>query len=302
MRETNIQNFIIEEKLNLEVPNQYKLKYGNLNEYVNSFIDHIGDKRYIKSEYLDLVKHVPYEKTSISFITANDASVAGRRYQEAYFCQTPLCYAYEDLLRLFNEKMPKTRIRNAVKTYLEPLVPELCAKYLILCALIESCVVNGNKSIIMSITSKSLKVSYSYNPSFVNKEVLKTKKEYFEVFGIDFDHIEDDFDKFFQEHRTKIRNAYYKGIKTLEILYNVRSSTFKMYSIASDQVGLLSKAEYDIYNFIKNRNGATLKLLANEFGYNSSRAVKYHTDKLIKSGMIQRVGISKSHNCFYRVK
>ena len=296
----SVPYFVIKNRLNPDVAHQYDLKYGGFKKYEDSFFEIIDGEHCIKSDYYDLVKRAPFDTVGVVFVVENDASIASRRYQETYICQTPLCYAYEDLLRLFEEKIPKVRNRNSSQAFFEPLIPKICAQYLILLALIESTMVNGQKNIALTITSKSLKMNYSHNPNACNKEILSIKEEYFKTFDVDIKTIIDGFNSYSKRHRTKIRLSFFNGSKTLEVLYNVRATTFKKYSIADDQIGLLTKAEYDIYTFIKDRGGASLRLIAEEFGYQSTRIVKYHVDKLIKLNLVQRVGADKSHACFYR--
>ena len=295
-----IPYFVFEEKLNPDVPHQYEIRYGNFEEYEKAFFDITNGKHYAKQEYLDMISHVNLDKVSIGFVVENDATVAGRRYQELYFCQTPLCYAYNDYMMLFNEKIPKVRQRNDTRTSLEPLIPEVCAKFLVLNALIESVIVNGQKNITMTITSKTIKMSYTYDPKEINDEIISTKRKYFDVFGIDVNQVYKDYSEYEKQHRLKLRNSYLDGIKTYEILFNVRATTFKKYAVLDDQLGLLTKAEYDIHKFLKDRGGSSLRLISDEFGYKSPRAAKYHVDKLIKRGLVQRIGANKSHNCFYR--
>ena len=247
-----------------------------------------------------MITRVPFEKTSVSLVVVNDASVTGKRYQESYFCQTPLYYAYEDLMRLYNDKIPKVRQRNATKSSVVPIIPEICANVLVLKALIESSDINNSKSITLTIGSKSLKVNYTYNPN--DTDSLKIRDEYFNSFGINFDLIAKLYSIYEKRHRIEMRNSYYDGIMTYEILYNVRTTTFKNYYVLGDQKKLLTKAEYDIYNYIYDRGGASLKLIATEFGYKTSRAAKYHMDKLINQSLVEKVGLDKSHTCFYRIK
>lgn len=298
----SIPAWIIENRLNIDVVHFYAEKYGNLDKYKKSFIEIDNNKVFIKSGYLDFVCKVPATDVLISFVVVNDSSVANRRYQESYVCQTPMIYAYDDLFRLFDENIPKIRQRNVTRTYLEPLISYVCAKFLILKALTEATVVNGSKEVTMTITSKSLKIHYSFDNKQIAKEVLNTRKEYFDITRVNTAEVEKEFKEYIKQHRTQYRYSYYDSAMTLEILYNVRKSTFKEYAISLDDNGLLTKSEYDLYNFIKNRGGSTIRLLADEFNFSSTRAVKYHLDKLIKLGLIKRVGVDKSHNCFYRIK
>ena len=296
----SVPSYVWENGLALEIPLRYRLKYGNYQKYVESFFEDSNGRKKPRPEYLDMISHVPSNKSDISFVTVNDASVASRRYQESYICQTPLYYAYEDLLRFFNEKIPKVRQRNATKSFFEPLIPEICAKRMILCALIEAVEFDGKKSITLTLTSKSLKVNYSFIDDN-SERLINTRKEYFDVFNVDMKSIEKEYELYAKQHRTIIRSSFSNEMKTLEVLFNVRATTFKKYMVVADDMGLLSKSEYDIYNLIKNRGGSSLKLLTDELGYNSSRAAKYHVDKLIRLNLIQRVGLNKSHNCFYKI-
>lgn len=56
------------------------------------------------------------------------------------------------------------------------------------------------------------------------------------------------------------------------------------------------------YKFIKDRNGALLSLIAEEFGYSSVRSALYHVNKLIQYGLVQLIGGVGSHNSIYRIK
>lgn len=298
----NIPEWIIENRLNPDVAHFYIEKFGNLDKYKDSFIEVHDNRVYVKSIFLDFVCRVSRESVAISFVVINDSSVANRRYQESFVCQTPMIYAYDDLFRLYDEHIPKIRQRNTTRTFLEPLIPYTCAKFLILKSLIEATPINGVKEITMTITSKSLRVNYTFDNKKDTQKTLDIKKEYFDIVMVDTSEVETDFEKYVKSHRAQYRNSYYNGTMTLEILYNVRKATFKKYAVCLDKNGLLTKAEYDLYNFIKDRGGATIRLLAEEFNYSSTRAVKYHLDKLIKKRLIQKVGKDKSHNCFYRVK
>lgn len=301
MEQYTIPKWIIENKLNPDVAHFYIEKYGDLERYKQLFIEIIDNYVCIKAEYLDFVSRVSSNNVLITFVVSNDAPVANRRYQESYICQTPMLYAFEDLLRLYDINIPKVRQRNATRTFLEPLLPSVCAKFLILKALIESTIINGRKEIAMTISSKSLKVNYSFDGKKNTQEIYDVKKEYFNVAGINTNNLEYDFEKYIKQHRTQYRYSFFNGVMTLEILFNIRKNTFKKYAIQTDQGKLLTKAEYDIYNFIKDRNGATLRLIADEFNYSSTRAAKYHVDKLIKLRLVKRIGLDKSHNCFYRI-
>ena len=300
METFDIPSFVLDMGLNVDVPRQYRLKYGGYEEYKSSFFDEVNGELRVKAQYLDLLTRVPFEKTGITFALSNDASVAARRYHESYICQTPLCYAYEDLLALFLGKIPMVRQRNASRTFLQPLLPEACAKYLILTSLLEANAVKGRKAISLHLKRESLRVSYTYDPEEGDPEALSVRKAYFEAFGINLESIRSDFDTYAKNHRTKIRHSYFNGMKTLEILFNVRANASKKYSIASDLAKPLPKAECDIYEFLKERGGASLGLITEEFGYNSPRAAKYHVDKLISLNLVQMVGVSRSHGCFYR--
>lgn len=300
MEDLEIPSFVVEKGLNVDVTRQYRLVFGGYNEYKSSFFIETEGGLCVKDGYLDYVARVPFEKAGITFDIRNDASVTGRRYLESYICQTPLCYAYEDLLALFSKKIPKVRQRNASRTFLEPLLPEVCAKYLILVALLESDYVQGRKTISLHLQRKSLSVSYSAGIGNVEPKEMMLKKTYFKAFGIDVDGIQDDFDSYAKLHRTKIRQTRSDGLKTLEIAFNARAITFKKYSLLDDRDMPLSKVECDIYQFLKERGGASLGLVAGEFGYKSPRAAKYHIDKLIALNLVQMVGESKSHRCFYR--
>lgn len=300
MEQYNIPKWIIENRLNPDVAHFYIEKYGDLEKYKESFIEVIDKFVCVKAEYLDFVSRVSSNNVLITFAVSNDSSIANRRYQESYICQTPMLYAYEDLFRLYDINIPKVRQRNATRTFLEPLLPTCCANFLILKSLIESTMVGGKKEISLVLSSKSLKINYSFDNKRTTQTIYDVKKEYFNVIGLDTNNIEADFEKYIKQHRTQYRYSFFNGIMTLEILFNVRKSTFKKYAIQTDQGKLLTKAEYDIYNFIKDRNGATLRLIADEFNYSSTRAVKYHVDKLIKLRLAKRIGPDKSHNCFYR--
>ena len=300
MENYTIPTFVIENKFNNEVPYQYFVKYGNNSKYENDLFEKNDSKYFIKPAFIDLVTRVSHENASISFNIVNDASVAGRRFQETYICETPLCYTYDNLIELFDEKIPKVRQRNSPNTYLEPIISNICAKYMILCALIESVFIKEKKQISFTITSKSIKINYSYDSNIITTNFLEIKKDYFKAFGLELAKLENDFNSYVKQHRINIRSSYDNGMKTIEIMFNVRSMVLKKYSIIDDEIGLLTKSEYDIYNFIKGRNGASLKLIADEFGYNSSRSAKYHMDKLKAKGLVERVGMNKSHNCYYR--
>ncbi len=135
-----------------------------------------------------------------------------------------------------------------------------------------------------------------YNKSF---DLLN---EDFKVMGTNIDYINKVYSDFSKIHRAQKRYSYYKGIMTNEILFNVRKTTFKKYQVCLDDGRLLSKAEYDIYNFIKDRNGASLSLIAEEFGYSFVRSALYHVNKLIQYGLVQLIGGVGSHNSIYRIK
>ena len=300
MKEQSIPTWVIDHHINLDVALLYSAKYGNLDYFKSAFLN-AGDVGIaIKDIFRDYAQKVDVSDTLISFAIINDASVANRRYHESYVCQTPMLYAYEDLTKLYQDKIPKVRQRNAIRTYLEPLIPYECANYLILKALIEATKRHGSKQISFSITSKSIRVNYSYDESSISQSMIDIKKEYFALAGIDYVAIEKAFDDYIRRHRAQFRYSYFNGMMTLEVLYNVRKNTFKKYAVSLDNGRLLTKAEYDILNFVRDRGGATLKLIAEEFNYGSTRAVKYHMDKLIQLNLAQRVGANKSHDCFYR--
>ena len=185
-----VPRWIIENKLNPDVASFYLKKYGNLDRFKQLFTETYDDQIYIKPEYLDFVTRVSSKNVLISFVVTNDASVANRRYQESYICQTPILYAYDDLVRLFNENIPKVRQRNATRTYIEPIIPLICAEFFILKALMESTMVNGNKEITMTISGKSLKVNYSFDESKNTKEMLDIRKEYFDMTCVNTEDVE----------------------------------------------------------------------------------------------------------------
>ena len=300
-RVIQVPAFVINGKYNIDVAYKYREKYGNDDIYINSFFDAANGELTAKPEFLDCVKKMPYSKVSILFVVNNDASVAGRKYQESYFCQTPICYGFDDLLRLFEENVPMVRQRNAEQTTMEPLVPKECTIFFVLKALIESSFVNNKKSITLTIGSKSIKISYTFNPGNQDNREIDIKKEYFDTWGFSFDEFSCWFEKYIKKHRSTYRFSYFKGTQTLELLFNVRKATFKRYANVKDIKPLLTKTQYDIYNFVLDRGGASAQLIADEFGFKSSRAVRYHLERLIALKLLKRIGEKGSHNVIYRI-
>ncbi len=298
----NLYDFFVNEKLNVDVANQFFEKYGNYDLYEKLFFTKKGDKLIAKNDFADFISRVPIDKVLVYFLVEGNARTAGRRYQETFICQTPMNYAYEDLVRLYDENIPKIRNRNATRARLEPLIPVECAKYLIIKALTESTMVNGRKEILFAITDKSIKVSFTSNDNIYKNEERLIKKEYFDIMGIDTESILDNFKLYSSKHRIQNEFSYHHGIMNYELFFDMHKNLCKKYMriIANNRV--LTKSESDIYDCIQKNGGVSIQQIADEFGYASNRTAKYHVDKLIKMGTVERVGPPKSHYCFYRIK
>ena len=147
-----------------------------------------------------------------------------------------------------------------------------------------------------------MKVQPEARPScdqILKHPIIQKRIEYFKIFGFNFLDIKKQVDEYLNEKKLSLRTSYFNGKKTYQIFYSTLSAHLRKQRVEVSG-RILTKDEFNIYSFIKDKVHASINDITEAFGFHSIRAAKYHVDKLKHLGLIEQVGYQGSQNCFYR--